>query len=113
MSENNENMQCVILAAGKSTRTYPLTVTRPKALLKIANKTILEHTFDNLIGLVNEIIVIVGFKKEMIIDYFGSDYQGIKLTYVEQNEQLGTGHALACARDKIDDKFLMLNGDDL
>jgi UDP-N-acetylglucosamine diphosphorylase / glucose-1-phosphate thymidylyltransferase / UDP-N-acetylgalactosamine diphosphorylase / glucosamine-1-phosphate N-acetyltransferase / galactosamine-1-phosphate N-acetyltransferase len=110
---SDSNVQCVILAAGKSTRTYPLTVTRPKALLKIANKTILEHTLDNLIGLVKEVIVIVGFKKEMIIDYFGDEYRGINLLYVEQKEQFGTGHALLQAKDLIKDKFIMLNGDDL
>lgn len=108
-----QNVQCVILAAGKSTRTYPLTVTRPKALLKIVNKTILEHTLDNLTGLVDEVIVIVGFKKEMIIDYFGDKYNGIRLIYVEQKEQKGTGHALLQAKDLVKDRFLMLNGDDL
>ena len=45
-------MQAVILAAGKSTRTYPLTLTRPKALLPAGNRTILEHNLTQLDGLV-------------------------------------------------------------
>ena len=43
-------MQAVILAAGKGIRTYPLTVTRPKPLLKILDKTILEHNLEALRG---------------------------------------------------------------
>ncbi len=106
-------MQAVILAAGKSTRTYPLTITRPKPLLKIAGKTILEHNLNALHGLVDEVILIVGFKKQMIIDFLGNEYNGIKIKYVEQTEQLGTGHALLQAKTCLTDKFILLNGDDI
>ena len=51
-------MQAVIFAAGKSTRTYPLTVEKPKPLLKVANKTIIEHNLEQLSGIVNEAIII-------------------------------------------------------
>jgi len=106
-------MKAVILAAGKSTRTFPLTVNRPKVLLKVMNKTLLEHNLDQLKGLVDEVIVVVGFKKEMIIEYMGNEYNGLKLTYVEQKEQTGTGSALKAAEGKIDDRFIMLYGDDM
>lgn len=106
-------MQAVILAAGKSTRTYPLTVNKPKPLLKVLDRTILEHTLDQLDGLVDEVIVIVGFMKEMITERFGDSYNGMKLTYVEQTGQLGTGHALMAAKDILKEKFIVLNGDDL
>lgn len=59
-------MQVVIMAAGKGIRCYPLTITKPKPLLKIVNKTILEHNLEQLKGLVDEAIIIVGYKKEMI-----------------------------------------------
>ncbi|MBU0614987.1 MAG: NTP transferase domain-containing protein [Nanoarchaeota archaeon] len=106
-------MKAVILAAGKSTRTYPLTVTKPKPLLKVAGKTLLEYNLDQLTGLVDEVILIVNYKKDMIIDYFKDSYQGIKLTYVDQPEPLGTGHALLQAKDLIQERFILLMGDDL
>ncbi|MFW6383210.1 MAG: bifunctional sugar-1-phosphate nucleotidylyltransferase/acetyltransferase [Nanoarchaeota archaeon] len=106
-------MKAVILAAGKSTRTYPLTATRPKPLLKVANKTILEHNLACLKGIVDEAIIVVGYKSEMIIEKFGKEYYGIKLTYVAQEENLGTGHALLQAQDCINGHFLVLNGDDI
>ncbi len=106
-------MQAVILAAGKSTRTYPLTVNYPKALLKIANKTILEHSLDALQGLVDEVILVVGFKKELITQKFGSKYKDIKLTYVEQKELNGPGGAIQLCEKLLKDKFLVMNGDDI
>ncbi len=105
--------QAVIMAAGKSTRTYPLTKTRPKPLLKIANKTLLEHNMDALRPLVDEIILVVHYKKEMIIERFGGSYQGIKLTYVDQKEPKGTGHAILQVEKHIKSDMIILNGDDL
>ena len=58
-------MKAVILAAGKSTRTWPLTVNVPKPLLKVANKSIIERNLDELQGIADEAILVVGFKKEM------------------------------------------------
>jgi len=106
-------MQAVIMAAGKSTRMYPLTVNKPKPLLKVLDRTIMEHNLDQLEGLVDEVIIIVGFRKDMIIEKFGSSYKGMKLFYAEQKEQLGTGHALMSAKPFLKDKFLVMNGDDL
>lgn len=106
-------MQAVILAAGKSTRAYPLTLTRPKPLLKVANKAILEHNLNNLNGTVDEVILIVGYKKEMIGKQFGGKYKNIKLKYVEQKEQLGTGHAAFLAKPCVKDRFILMAGDDI
>lgn len=106
-------MQAVILAAGRSTRAYPLTLTRPKPLLKIANKTILEHNLDNLAGVVDEVILVVGYKKQMIKKQFGNKYKNIKLLYVEQKEQLGTGHAALLAERHIKGRFILMAGDDI
>ncbi len=106
-------MQAVILAAGLSTRTYPLTVKTPKALYEVAGHSILELNLRAVEGLVDEAIIVVGFMGERIIRRFGSSHRGIRLRYVEQKEQRGTGHALLCAADKVSGEALVLMGDDL
>jgi len=106
-------MKAVIMAAGKGVRCYPFTLTKPKPLLKIVNKTILEHNLEQLNGLVDEAIIVVGYKKEMIMSKVKKKYNNIKITYVEQKEQLGTGHALMQAEKFVKDKFILMNGDDL
>lgn len=108
-------LQAVILCAGKSTRTYPLTVNRPKPLLKIVNKTILEHNLEALDGLIDEAILVVGFKKEMIEEFTKKIKKKFpfKITLIEQKEQLGTGHAVLTAKPLIKDRFIAMNGDDI
>ncbi len=106
-------MQAVILAAGKSTRTWPLTLTTPKPLLKVMNKEIIRHNLDALQGLVGDVIVIVGFKKEQIIKEIGYKYGKLKIRYIEQKTQSGTGHAIKCVEKLVKDKFIVMGGDDI
>jgi len=106
-------MQAVILAAGEGIRLRPLTLDKPKPLVKIDGKTLLEHNLDQLIGLIDEVILIIGYKGDMIKEYIGSEYQSMKIKYIEQKEQLGTGHALMQAKKLIKGKFLVLMSDDL
>jgi bifunctional UDP-N-acetylglucosamine pyrophosphorylase/glucosamine-1-phosphate N-acetyltransferase len=106
-------MKAVILSAGKSTRTYPLTLTRPKALLPLANRTILERQLNALAGIVDGVVVVVGYKQEMIRERFGDRYGNIAIEYVVQEEQRGTGHAVLQCADLIKEPFLAMNGDDL
>lgn len=108
--------KAIILVAGKSTRTFPLTETKPKALLKVANKTILSLLLDNLQGIVKEAILVVNYKKEMIEHEFGAAHKNIKITYVVQKETKGTGDALLAAElvvaNAADNEFLVIGGDD-
>ncbi|MBR9683505.1 NTP transferase domain-containing protein [Candidatus Woesearchaeota archaeon] len=106
-------MQAVILAAGKGTRMLPLTKDRPKPLIEVAGKSLLEHNLDQMAGLVDEVIIVVGYLKEQIMERLGEDYKGMRIKYVVQEKQLGTGHALLQTESNITGKFLMLNGDDL
>ncbi len=106
-------IQAVIMAAGKSTRTWPLTLTKPKPLLKVMNKEIIKHNLEALQGLVGEVIIIVGFKKEMIIEEIGHKYGKLKIRYAEQKTQLGTGHALKYVEKLIKGKFIVMGGDDI
>ncbi len=106
-------MQAVMMVAGKSTRTYPLTLTRPKPLLPVANRPLIYHSLDQMVGIFEEVILITGYRQEMIRDLLGEEYRGIRLIYQEQKEQLGTGHAILQAKPHICGRFVALNGDDL
>ncbi|OIP96910.1 hypothetical protein AUK40_04400 [Candidatus Wirthbacteria bacterium CG2_30_54_11] len=106
-------MQAVILAAGRSTRCYPLTLTRPKPLLPLLGTTILGHTLGELKGLVDEVLIVVGYQAEAIRKAFGDEFEGMPIRYILQGEQKGTAHALQAARELIKDRFLVLGGDDV
>ena len=106
-------MQAVILAAGRSTRTWPLTVRRPKPLLKVLNRTVLDRNLDQLAGLVDEVVVVVGFEKDRIVRQFQNGHKSLRLRFVEQEQPMGTGHALLSAKPYLGDRFLVMNGDDL
>ena len=106
-------MKAVIMAAGKSTRTYPLTLTRPKPLLTVLNRTILEHQLRALEALVDGVILVVGYRADMIRERYGEHFGGLGIEYIEQTEQRGTGHAVLQCAGLIDGPFLAMNGDDL
>lgn len=106
-------MKAVIMAAGKSTRTYPLTLTRPKPLLPVMGKTVFERHLEALSGLVDGVVAVVGYRGDMIRAAFGDVFQGMQITYVEQTEQRGTGHAVLQCEGAVDGPFLVVNGDDL
>ena len=106
-------MQAVIVAAGEGKRMQPLTFDIPKPLIKVADKVLLEHILDALPPEIDEVIVVVGYKGEMIKDYFGESYKGRKLVYVHQWMPAGTAHALSIARPFIKGKFLFMYADDI
>jgi len=106
-------MQAVILAAGKSTRTYPLTITGPKPLLPLGDKTLIEYTLSLLVDFIDEAIIIIGYKGDMVQAKLGNSYQGISLIYVQQQEQKGTGHALLAAQHAVKGRFFLVMGDDV
>ena len=106
-------MQALILAAGKGERLRPLTDTRPKVMLPVVNKPILEHNLELVAGLVDEIIIVVGYKGEVVRGYFGDSFGGVKIRYVEQEKQLGTGDAIFRAEPHIKGRFLVMMGDNI
>ena len=105
-------MKAIVLAAGKSTRTYPLTLTRPKPLLPLLGQPLLSHTLDALAPVADEAVLVVGYRADMIRKAFGDDREGLRLTYVVQAEQRGTADAVAAARAGVAGDFLIVNGDD-
>lgn len=106
-------MQCVILAAGKGTRLRPLTDNTPKPLIKVAGKTLLDHIVEALPTAVEELIIVTGYLEEQIREYCGAEFHGRKVTYVHQEEQKGTSHALWLCKDLLQGRFLFMFADDL
>ncbi|MFB6229428.1 MAG: sugar phosphate nucleotidyltransferase [Halobacteriales archaeon] len=106
-------MKAVILAAGEGQRLEPLTDTRPKPMLPVANRPLLEHVVESVVAAgIDEIVLVVGYKRERIQSHFGNgDDWGIDIEYAIQEKQLGTGHAVLQTEHLIDDTFLVLNGD--
>jgi len=108
-------MKAVILVAGEGLRCRPLTLTRSKVMLPVANRPILEYIIRALAkNNIKDIILIVGYQKERIMDYFRDGKGlGVNIEYIEQSAQLGTAHAVKLAEPLINEKFLVLNGDNL
>jgi len=106
-------MQAVILAAGRGTRLRPLTYQIPKPMIRIAGKNSLERNIEALPGEVDEIIMVVGYLAEQIINHFGKEHQGRRIRYVKQNRLLGTGHAVHTCKNFLSGRFLVMMGDDI
>jgi len=107
--------QAVILAAGEGQRLIPFTANKPKAMLFIAGKPILQYVVEALAqNGIRNIVLVVGYRREQIFDYMGSGERfGVDITYVTQEKRLGTAHALAQAEGAVEDEFLVLSGDKL
>ncbi len=105
-------MRAFILAAGEGTRMWPLTDTRPKPLIPLANKPIVEHILDALVeNGVEKISILIGYEGRQIAERYGHNYRGATIDYVYQKERRGTGDAVLYASKYKDEKFLILNGD--
>lgn len=105
-------MQTVVLAAGEGTRMGPLTDATPKPMLPVGDRPLIAHVADAAVTAgATELIVVVGYEAESIRSYFGSSYQGVPVTFAHQPERLGTADAVRAARDCIEGRFAVLNGD--
>ena len=105
--------KALILAAGKGTRMWPLTDNTPKPLLPLCGVPIIKRQIDELkkIGVKN-IYILIGYQMKEISDYLGDGGEyGVKIEYIVQAEQKGTGHAILQAEGKIKGKFYCINGD--
>ncbi|KTG30927.1 UTP--glucose-1-phosphate uridylyltransferase AglF [Haloferax profundi] len=107
-------MQAVVLAAGKGTRLRPLTEDKPKGMVEVNGKPILTHCFDKLVELgADKLVVVVGYKKEVIISHYGDEYRDVPITYEHQREQKGLAHALLTVENHIDEDFMLMLGDNI
>jgi mannose-1-phosphate guanylyltransferase len=110
-------MKAVILAGGLGKRLRPLTDERPKPMIEVLNVPIIEWQIKlfKKYG-IDEIIICVGYLKELIMNYIGSGRKfGVKVGYAVEEEPLGTGGALKNSESLLDNSmengFFLINGD--
>lgn len=107
-------MKGIVLAAGKGTRLRPWTDNTPKPLLKLAGKPILDYVLEGFFAAgAGEVFLIVGYLSEQIEAHYGVEFKGMRINYIQQTEQLGTGHALRLAEDRLSGSDFMLSFGDV
>jgi mannose-1-phosphate guanylyltransferase/phosphomannomutase len=106
-------MKAVIMAGGFGTRLRPLSCSLPKPMVYMANKPMMEHIVNLLKkhGLV-DLVVLLYFQAETIRDYFGDGSKfGVKIEYVQANEDYGTAGAVKNAENLLHERFLVISAD--
>lgn len=106
-------MQCVILAAGNGKRLRPLTEERPKQLVTVHGKPLIDYIVEALPSAIDELIIVIGYRGNMIREYCGDIFHGKPVTYIEQPVAEGTAKALWLCKDFLKGRFLFMFGDDI
>jgi len=103
----------VIMAGGLGTRLRPLTDEVPKPLIKVGGKSLLDTIIEGFKAYgFYKFILSVNYKKEMIKEYLeDGNGLGVEIEYVDETRQLGTAGALSLMKEKIQDAFIVMNGD--
>jgi D-glycero-alpha-D-manno-heptose 1-phosphate guanylyltransferase len=102
----------IILAGGMGTRLRSAVPDLPKPMAPVNGRPFMEHQMDYWIGQgVSRFVVSVGYKKEVIMNHFGTSYRSTPLTYATEEEPLGTGGGLLLAAQGLSEPFLVVNGD--
>lgn len=102
-------MKALILAGGKGSRLQEQTSQMPKPMLKVGDRRLLDFSLENVARIkVDEIIVVVSYHTEKVINYYGTQYCGIPITYKIQNDPQGVVHAIECAVGALEDSDFML-----
>ncbi|MBS7647398.1 MAG: sugar phosphate nucleotidyltransferase [Candidatus Bathyarchaeia archaeon] len=106
-------MKAVVLAAGEGIRLRPLTFTRPKPMLSVGGKPVLQHCLEAIKTCgVTHVIIVVNYMADTIRSYFGSGEKfGLKIEYVEQPRVLGTGNAVSVVEPFLQEDFVLVYGD--
>ncbi len=101
-------MQAIVLAAGAGTRMGSLTRDKPKALVKLGAKPLLEHVIESLERAgVTETVIVTGKFGNQTENFFGNRFKKMKLVYAKQQKPLGTANALESTKTLAQNEFLM------
>ncbi|OYR45561.1 MULTISPECIES: bifunctional sugar-1-phosphate nucleotidylyltransferase/acetyltransferase [unclassified Halorubrum] len=107
-------MQVIVLAAGRGTRMRPLTENVPKPMLPVGSAPMVERVAEAAVDAGAErLVFVVGYEQASVREHFGSRYEGVPVTHVEQDELLGTADAVRAAADHVEGQFAVLNGDNM
>jgi len=113
----DKTLKIVIPMAGFGKRLRPHTWSRPKQLLSMAGKTVIEHVLDTFSTLPSdlkiEFVFIVGYLGDKIREFMETEYPDLTVHYVVQEEMRGQSHAIYLARDYIDGPMIMVFADTL
>ena len=113
----SETLKIVIPMAGFGTRLRPHTWSRPKQLMSLAGKTVLEHVLDQFNSLPNhldiEFIFIVGYLGDKVEAFMNKNFPDVKVRYVIQAEMRGQSHAIYLAKEYLSGPMLMVFADTL
>lgn len=102
-------MKAIIPVAGAGTKLRPHTYTQPKALIPMAGKTILSVIVDSLIeNGVDDFIFIIGYLGDKIKNYVEKQYPNLKVSFINQNDRKGTGHAIWLTKDLVQNSPVMI-----
>jgi dTDP-glucose pyrophosphorylase len=106
------SLPVVIMAGGKGTRLDPFTKVLPKPLIPLGDKTVIEHIIDSFLEYdVSEFFLSVNEKSKIIKSYFEELAPTYSISYVEENEPLGTAGSLRCLRDRLKGSLVVTNCD--
>ena len=106
-------MKAVLLVGGLGTRLRPLTYRIPKPLIPVMGKPLIMHVIDSMPAEIDEIIIPVSYKKEMMEEYLLKNRPKRRITLVDEPEPMGTGGAVKNVEKHIDGQFLVVNGDSI
>jgi len=112
---NNRPHKAILLLGGKGTRFRPITYELPKALLPVQGKTVPEHLIDLFKKYnITDLIFSIGYMADKIQAYYGDGSKyGVKITYIKEDEPLGSAGAIKLAARNLTDTFIVTNGDEL
>ena len=108
-------MKALILAGGRGKRLEARSAERNKCMMEFAGKPLIEWSLDNCVGTApEEIVVVVGYLAEQIINHYGNAYRGIRIRYAIQREQHGLVHAIETAAPFLGySDFMLLLADEI